>query len=90
MSSYPLNEREYIPSGTSGTTVFVAFLAGAAIGAVAALLTTPKTGSEMRATLRDWAKSFNDGEAEDERAMRPAHEREPKRPMGTYDRPAGT
>ena len=84
MSSDPLNEREYVSSGTSGTTVLVAFLAGAAIGAVAALLTTPKTGSEMRSTLRDWAKSFSDGEGE------PAMKREHARPAGTYDRPAGT
>ena len=88
MSSDPLSEREYIPSGTSGTTVFVAFLAGAAIGAVAALLTTPKSGSEMRATLRDWAKSFSDGEGE--QANEPGREREHTRPMGTHDRPAGT
>ncbi|HEX4825170.1 MAG TPA: YtxH domain-containing protein [Candidatus Polarisedimenticolaceae bacterium] len=60
-----LNERVYATSGMSGATVLLAFLAGAAVGAVAVLLTTPKTGSEMRATLRDWAKSFGDGEERD-------------------------
>ena len=60
-----MNEREPIASGLSGTSVLLAFLAGAAVGAVAVLLTTPKTGTEMRATLRDWAKTLSDREGRD-------------------------
>jgi YtxH-like protein len=88
MSSYPMTERDLTSTGLSGTSVVLAFLAGAAVGAVAALLTTPKSGPEMRATIRDWAKSFNDGEGT--RAMSQGLEHEHTRPMGTYDRPAGT
>jgi gas vesicle protein len=66
----------------------MAFLAGAAVGAVAALLTTTKTGPEMRATIRSWAKGFGDGDTERHAADL---ERERARSMGgSYDRPAGT
>ena len=88
MSSYPMNERDMATSGMSGTSALVAFLAGAAVGAVAALLTTPKSGPEMRGMIRDWAKSFNDGESD--RTMGEGRERPTTRPMGAYDRPAGT
>ena len=47
----------------SGGTIFMAFLAGAAAGAVIALLTTPKRGSEMREQLKTWASSGKVGEA---------------------------
>jgi gas vesicle protein len=36
--------------------VFFAFLSGAALGAVAALLLTPQTGSESREQLRGYAR----------------------------------
>jgi gas vesicle protein len=42
--------------GTSGSGILLAFLAGAAAGAVVALLTTTKTGREMRASVRAWAQ----------------------------------
>jgi gas vesicle protein len=46
--------------GPSGTTLVLAFLAGAVAGAVVALLTTPKTGREMRETIGDLTR---DGKA---------------------------
>jgi gas vesicle protein len=42
--------------GSSGSGVLLAFLAGAVAGAAVALLTTTKTGREMRASVKDWAK----------------------------------
>ena len=41
--------------GICAGTVLVSFVAGAAIGAGLALLYTPKSGSEMRETLADFA-----------------------------------
>lgn len=38
-------------SGYAGTTVLLAFVAGAASGAVAALLLAPRSGAETRANL---------------------------------------
>ena len=38
---------------TNASTVFLAFLAGAALGAGFALLAAPKTGKELRDTLSD-------------------------------------
>ncbi len=38
--------------GSVGTTMIV-FLAGAALGALAVALTTPKTGPELRGDLKD-------------------------------------
>jgi gas vesicle protein len=38
---------------TSYVPTFLAFLAGAAVGAVVVALTTPKTGPELRGTLKD-------------------------------------
>jgi len=40
----------------SGSTILLAFLAGAAAGAVIALLTAPKSGREMRESVSDWAR----------------------------------
>ena len=40
----------------SSSGVFLAFLSGAALGAVAALLLTPQTGRESREKLRGYAR----------------------------------
>ena len=45
----------------SATTVLLAFLTGAAVGAVAALLMAPQTGAESRAQLRGYARRAEDG-----------------------------
>ena len=42
--------------GISGGSLLLAFLVGAAAGAVVALLTTPKTGREMRESVGSWAR----------------------------------
>ena len=42
--------------GSSSAGVLLAFLSGAALGAVAALLLTPQTGSESREQLRGYAR----------------------------------
>jgi gas vesicle protein len=47
----------------SGTGWLLAFLAGAAAGAVVALLTTPKTGREMRESVGSWARRSGVGDA---------------------------
>lgn len=59
-------------SGSTGTIV-LAFLAGAAAGAVVALLTSPKTGREMRASISEWARLSGVGDAV-ARAARTARE----------------
>lgn len=41
--------------GISAGTVFLSFLAGAAVGAGVALLMAPKTGEELRGTIKDLA-----------------------------------
>lgn len=46
--------------GICAGTVLVSFVAGAAIGAGLALLYAPKTGSEMRETLADFAEDAVD------------------------------
>ncbi|HEX4826264.1 MAG TPA: YtxH domain-containing protein [Candidatus Polarisedimenticolaceae bacterium] len=40
--------------------LFIAFATGAAAGAVAAYLTAPRTGKEMRASLQTWARDARD------------------------------
>lgn len=40
-------------TGTSTTTLMLTFLAGAALGAVAVALTTPKKGSDLRDDIAD-------------------------------------
>ena len=40
----------------SGGNLLLAFLAGAAAGAVLALLTTPKSGREMRESVASWGR----------------------------------
>jgi len=42
--------------GSSSAGVLLAFLSGAALGAVAALLLTPQTGHESREQLRGYAR----------------------------------
>lgn len=44
--------------GSSLGNLLVAFLAGAAVGAAVALLTSPKTGPEMRETLAGLGKEL--------------------------------
>jgi len=47
-------------SGLSVGAVLVAFLSGAAIGALAALLFAPRSGKESREQLRDYARRAED------------------------------
>ena len=47
----------------SGGYVALAFLAGAAAGAAVALLTSPKNGREMRASVANWARRNSIGDA---------------------------
>lgn len=51
-----MSEENGIPAGT----VLVSFMAGAAIGAGLALLFAPKSGSEMRETIADFAEDAVD------------------------------
>ena len=46
--------------GSSSAGVLVAFLSGAALGAVAALLLAPQTGRESREQLRGYARRAED------------------------------
>ena len=46
--------------GSSGATVALAVLAGAAIGAVVALMMAPKTGREMRRVIRKRADGLRE------------------------------
>ena len=39
-----------------GTSVLLIFLAGAAAGAAVALLTAPKSGRQLRESIREWAR----------------------------------
>jgi gas vesicle protein len=58
----------------SGGNLLLAFLAGAAAGAVVALLTTPKSGRAMRESIADWAREHgvSDAVARATRAARDA------------------
>jgi gas vesicle protein len=47
--------------GASGATVLLAFLSGAALGTVAALLLAPQSGRESREQLRGYARRAEDG-----------------------------
>lgn len=53
--------------GFTGGQILIAAAAGAVIGAVAALLLTPKTGSELRSRIKDLAATSKEkfGEAKD-------------------------
>lgn len=46
--------------GFTGTQVLLAFVAGAAAGAIAALLTAPKSGRETREDLKAFGKSLSE------------------------------
>ena len=59
--------------GVSGGSLLLAFLAGAAAGAVVALLTAPRTGSEMRESVGSWVRRGGAGDAVN-RALRAARE----------------
>jgi gas vesicle protein len=59
--------------GSSGGNLLLAFLAGAAAGAVVALLTSPKNGQEMRESLATWMRQSGAGDAMN-RAVRAARE----------------
>ena len=59
--------------GSSGGNLLLAFLAGAAAGAVVALLTSPKSGKEMRESLASWLRQSGAGDAVN-RAVRAARE----------------
>ena len=62
--------------------LLIAFLAGAVAGAVVAILTTPKSGPEMRNSVKDWARDAGSwlprqdtgGESRLQRAARAAKE----------------
>ena len=58
---------------SSGGNLLLAFLAGAAAGAVVALLTSPKSGKEMRESLASWLRQSGAGDAV-ERAVRVARD----------------
>ena len=47
--------------GPSSAAVLLGFLSGAALGAVAAILLTPRTGQESRDLLRGYARRAEDG-----------------------------
>ena len=47
----------------SAGSLLLAFLSGAAIGAVVALLTAPKSGRETRNDVADWARRSGLGDA---------------------------
>ena len=59
--------------GTPASGILLAFLAGAVAGAAVALLTTTKTGAEMRASVKSWAKGSRGRDAV-ERAARAVRE----------------
>ena len=59
--------------GSSGGNLLLAFLAGAAAGAVVALLTSPKNGEEMRESLATWMRQSGASDAMN-RAVRAARE----------------
>jgi gas vesicle protein len=48
-----------------GTPVLLALMGGAALGAIALILTAPKTGREVRASLRRLAQRFRNRADED-------------------------
>ena len=59
--------------GVSGGSLLLAFLAGAAAGAVIALLTAPKNGRDMRESVGSWVRRGGAGDAVN-RAVRAARE----------------
>jgi gas vesicle protein len=65
--------KERYESGFSGMGVLMAFIGGAAAGAAAALLLTPKTGIETRENLRKIAGDAKDKVARAPKALREAY-----------------
>lgn len=59
--------------GPSVSGVLLAFVAGVAAGAAVALLTTTKTGKQMRASIASWARETRGREVV-ERAARTVRE----------------
>lgn len=59
----------------SGAHLLVAFLAGAAAGAIAAYLTAPQSGHETRETLRGWARDAREKAVRVPHAVRSAYDK---------------
>ena len=59
----------------SGAHLLLAFLAGAAGGAVAAALTSPASGREAREKMREWPKDLPEKAGVFTRAARAAYDR---------------
>jgi len=59
----------------NGTHVAMAFIAGAAVGAVVAMLTTPRSGREMRESISDAAHGAADRAVVFPRAVHQAYSR---------------
>jgi gas vesicle protein len=57
----------------SGASLLLAFLTGAAAGAVVALLTAPKSGREMRESVGSWVRKTGASDAVN-RAVRVSRE----------------
>ncbi len=58
-----------------GAHLLIAFLAGAAAGAVAAYLTAPRSGRELRQDLREWAGDVREKATRVPHAVRAAYSR---------------
>jgi gas vesicle protein len=58
-----------------GAHLLIAFLAGAAAGAAAAYLTTPRSGRESREQLKGWAGDVREKTARVPHAVREAYAR---------------
>lgn len=61
--------------GFGGVHILVAFIAGAAAGAVVALLTAPQSGKETREKVRDWAEDVKTKASEIPGAVQEAYGR---------------
>ena len=59
----------------NGSTILLAFLAGAAAGAVAAFLTAPKSGRETREDLKNWGVQLSGKARRVPPAVRHAYDR---------------
>jgi len=67
-----MSDRRDDHAATSAGTVALAFLAGAVVGAVGALLLAPRSGAETRQRLGELAGGVADGAAERARRTRAA------------------
>lgn len=70
----------------SGAHVLLAFAAGAAAGAVVALLTAPNSGKETRAKLRNWAEDMGEKAAEIPADLKAAYGRATEAAKSTFSR----